>query len=153
KVWMAHDIGRALNPVVAIGQVEGGIYMGMGEALMEEQEFRLGVHKTPSMLDYKSPLSTDMFPIETFLIEEPDPAGPFGAKEVGQGPLLPIPPAVCNAVYDAVGVRIDEIPVSPQAVLRALKDKMRGKEGRHGPTRIPDYAFPEPARILTPAQG
>jgi hypothetical protein len=56
-------------------------------------------------------------------------------------------------VYDAVGVRVDEVPISPHAVLRALKDKMRGKEGRHGPSKVPDYAFPEPARILTPAQG
>jgi 4-hydroxybenzoyl-CoA reductase subunit alpha len=104
KTWIAHDIGRAINPVLAIGQVEGSVYMGLGEALMEEQEFRLGVHKTPSMLDYKSPTSMDMCSIETVLVEEPDPVGPFGAKEVGQGPLLPIPPAVCNAVHDAVGV-------------------------------------------------
>ena len=67
----------------------------LGEALMEEQEFRLGVHKTPSMLDYKSPTAMDMCPVETLLIEDPDPTGPFGAKEVGQGPLLPMPPAVC----------------------------------------------------------
>ncbi len=130
KVWMAHDIGRALNPLLAIGQVEGGIYMGVGEALMEEQEFRLGVHKTPSMLDYKSPTAMDMYPIETFLVEEPDPMGPFGAKEVGQGPLLPMPPAICNAVYDAVGVRIDEIPATPEKILKALKAKsLRARKG------------------------
>ena len=67
--------------------------------------------------------------------------------------LNPTPPAVANAIHDAVGVRIDEVPCSPQAVLRALRDKMKGKEGRHGPTRLPEYAFPEAARILTPAQG
>jgi 4-hydroxybenzoyl-CoA reductase alpha subunit len=157
KVWIGHDIGQAINPLLAIGQVEGSVYMGLGEALMEEMTYRDKqrhlVHHHPSMLEYKSITTHEMCDVETFLIEEPDANGPFGAKEVGQGPLLPIPPAVANAVYDAVGVRVDEVPISPHAVLRALKDKMRGKEGRHGPTRIPDYAFPEPARILTPAQG
>jgi hypothetical protein len=137
--------------------VEGSVYMGLGEALMEEMTYRDKVrnvvHHHPSMLEYKSPTTFEMCDVETFLITEPDPAGPFGAKEVGQGPLLPIPPAVANAVYDAVGVRIDEVPCSPQAVLRALRDKMKGKDGRHGPARVPDYAFPEPARVLTPAQG
>jgi 4-hydroxybenzoyl-CoA reductase subunit alpha len=157
KVWIGHDLGRAINPLLAIGQVEGSVYMGLGEALMEEMTYRDKqrnvVHHHPSMLEYKSITTHEMCDVETFLIEDPDPNGPFGAKEVGQGPLLPIPPAVANAVYDAVGVRVDEIPVSPQAVLRALRDKMRGKEGRHGPAGVPDYAFPEPARILTPAQG
>jgi 4-hydroxybenzoyl-CoA reductase alpha subunit len=157
KVWIGHDLGQAINPLLAIGQVEGSVYMGLGEALMEEMTYRdkqrSVVHHHPSMLEYKSITTHEMCDVETFLIEDPDPNGPFGAKEVGQGPLLPIPPAVANAVYDAVGVRVDEVPISPQAVLRAMKDKMRGKEGRHGPSRVPDYAFPEPARILTPTQG
>jgi 4-hydroxybenzoyl-CoA reductase alpha subunit len=157
KVWIGHDLGQAINPLLAIGQVEGSVYMGLGEALMEEMTYRDKqrnvVHHHPSMLEYKSITTHEMCDVETFLIEDPDSNGPFGAKEVGQGPLLPIPPAVANAVYDAVGVRVDEVPISPHAVLRALKDKMRGKEGRHGPSKIPDYAFPEPARILTPAQG
>jgi 4-hydroxybenzoyl-CoA reductase alpha subunit len=157
KVWIGHDLGQAINPLLAIGQVEGSVYMGLGEALMEEMTYRDKqrnvVHHHPSMLEYKSITTHEMCDVETFLIEDPDPNGPFGAKEVGQGPLLPLPPAVANAVYDAVGVRVDEVPISPHAVLRALKDKMRGKEGRHGPSGVPDYAFPEPARILTPAQG
>jgi CO/xanthine dehydrogenase Mo-binding subunit len=157
KVWIGHDLGQAINPILAIGQVEGSVYMGLGEALMEEMTYRDKqrnvVHHHPSMLEYKSITTHEMCDVETFLIEDPDPNGPFGAKEVGQGPLLPIPPAVANAVYDAVSVRVDEVPISPQAVLRAMKDKLRGKEGRHGPSSIPDYAFPEPARILTPAQG
>ena len=157
KVWIGHDLGQAINPLLAIGQVEGSVYMGLGEALMEEMTYRDKqrnvVHHHPSMLEYKSITTHEMCDVETFLIEDPDPNGPFGAKEVGQGPLLPLPPAVANAVYDAVGVRVDEVPISPHAVLRALKDKMRGKEGRHGPAKVPDYAFPEPARILTPAQG
>ena len=157
KVWIGHDLGQTINPLLAIGQVEGSVYMGLGEALMEEMTYRDKqrnvVHHHPSMLEYKSITTREMCDVETFLIEDPDPEGPFGAKEVGQGPLLPIPPAVVNAVYDAVGVRVDEIPCSPQAVLHALKDKIKGKAGRHGPARVPDYEFPEPARILTPAQG
>jgi 4-hydroxybenzoyl-CoA reductase subunit alpha len=157
KVWIGHDLGQAINPLLAIGQVEGSVYMGLGEVLMEEMTYRDKqrnlVHHHPSMLEYKSITTREMCDVETFLIEDPDPEGPFGAKEVGQGPLLPIPPAVVNAVYDAVGVRVDEIPCSPQAVLHALKDKVKGKVGRHGPARVPDYEFPEPARILTPAQG
>lgn len=153
KVWMAHDVGRSLNPMLVIGQVEGSVYMGLGEALMEEQEFRLGVHKTPSMLDYKSPTSMDMCPVETFLIEDPDPMGPFGAKEVGQGPLLPMPPAVCNAIHDAVGVRIDEIPATPEKILRALKLKAQGKEGRVGPKSFPSIEYRDPMFILPPWEG
>jgi len=153
KVWIAHDVGRSINPLLVIGQVEGSVYMGLGEALMEEQEFRLGVHKTPSMLDYKSPTSMDMCPIETFLIEDPDPMGPFGAKEVGQGPLLPIPPAVCNAVYDAVGVRIDEIPITPEKILQALKGKSQGKDGRFGPKSFPRIEYRDPMFILPPWEG
>ncbi|HSN14270.1 MAG TPA: molybdopterin cofactor-binding domain-containing protein, partial [Anaeromyxobacteraceae bacterium] len=128
KVWIAHDIGRALNPVLVRGQVEGSVYMGLGEALMEEQAFRrlperlspALVHRAPSMLEYKSPTGLDMPDVETILVEGPEPNGPFGAKEVGQGPLLPIPPALANAVHDAVGVRVDEVPVTPEKVLAAL---------------------------------
>jgi len=153
KTWIAHDIGRAINPLLALGQVEGSVYMGLGEALMEEHEFRLGVHKTPSMLDYKSPTSMDICPVETILVEEPDPIGPFGAKEVGQGPLLPIPPAVCNAVYDAVGVRIDEIPVTPEKILSALKAKSQGKDGRYGPSSFPSVEYRDPVFVMPPWEG
>src|SRR5262245_65516910 len=97
-----------------MGQVEGSVYMGLGEALMEEMAYRGNrnvVHKFPSLLEYKSPTTMEMCDVKTYLIEDPDPNGPFGAKEVGQGPLLPVPPAVANAVYNAVGVRIDEVPI------------------------------------------
>jgi 4-hydroxybenzoyl-CoA reductase subunit alpha len=161
KVWIAHDIGRALNPVLARGQVEGSVYMGLGEALMEEQTFRrlpprlsdALVHKFPSMLEYKSPTSLDMPEVDTELIENPDPRGPFGAKEVGQGPLLPIMPAVANAVYDAVGVRIDEVPITPEKIVKALEDKAKGKPGRYGPDAFPDIAYPEPMIVPTPWEG
>jgi 4-hydroxybenzoyl-CoA reductase subunit alpha len=157
KIWIAHDVGQSINPLLVIGQVEGSVYMGLGEALMEEMTYRDRVrnvvHHHPSMLEYKSPTTFEMCDVETILVQDPDPNGPFGAKEAGQGPLLPVMPAVANAIYDAVGVRIDEIPCSPHKVLKALKDKMKGGVGRFGPTAMPDYAFPEVARVLTPAQG
>lgn len=152
KVWIAHDIGRSINPLLVEGQVEGSVYMGLGEALMEEQVFRKGLHKIPSMLEYKSPTTLEMCEVETFIIENPDPHGPFGAKEVGQGPLLPVPPAVANAVYDAVGVRIDEIPITPEKVLKALEAKARGEDGRYGPDRIPEVAFPAPTKVDVPPE-
>ena len=143
KIWIAHDVGKCINPVLVMGQVEGSVYMGLGEAMMEEMAYRTDandnvVHKFPSMLEYKSPTTMEMSEVETYLVEDPDPNGPFGAKEVGQGPLLPIPPAVANAVYDAVGVRVDEVPVTPEKVLKALKAKAQGKPARFGPTRFPD---------------
>jgi 4-hydroxybenzoyl-CoA reductase subunit alpha len=161
KVWIAHDIGRALNPPLVRGQVEGSVYMGLGEALMEEQEFRrlpkklshALVHKFPSILEYKSPTSLDMPDVVTVLVEEPDPRGPFGAKEVGQGPLLPIMPAVANAVYDAVGVRIDEVPITPEKIMKALAEKKAGREPRFGPTHFPDIHWPEALRVPPPWEG
>jgi 4-hydroxybenzoyl-CoA reductase alpha subunit len=161
KIWIAHDIGRALNPPLVRGQVEGSVYMGLGEALMEEQEFRrlpkklshALVHKFPSMLEYKSPTSLDMPEVVTELVEEPDPRGPFGAKEVGQGPLLPIMPAVANAVYDAVGVRIDEVPITPEKIMKALAEKKVGRDPRYGPTHFPEIHWPEALRVPPPWEG
>jgi len=156
RVWIAHDIGRSINPMLVIGQVEGSVYMGLGEILMEEMAYRDNrnvVHKFPSMLEYKSPTTMEMCDVVTYLIEDPDPNGPYGAKEVGQGPLLPVPPAVANAVYNAVGVRIDEVPIMPEKVLRALKDKARGRAGRFGPAAVPSVTWPDPLRVLTPAEG
>ncbi len=156
KVWIAHDIGRCLNPVTVIGQVEGSVYMGLGEALMEEMAYRGNrnvVHKIPSLLEYKSPTTLEMCDVVTYIIEDPDPAGPFGAKEVGQGPLLPIPPAVANAVYDAVGVRIDEVPITPEKVVKALKRKAAGEEPRFGPGSFPEIRWPAPRRVLPPWEG
>jgi hypothetical protein len=130
--------------------------MGLGEALMDEmvsRESRRLVHKIPSLLEYKSPTTLEMCDVDTFLVEDPDPNGPYGAKEVGQGPLLPVPPAVANGVYDAVGVRVDEVPITPEKVLKALKDKARGGPGRYGPTSFPEIPWPEAIRVATPAEG
>jgi 4-hydroxybenzoyl-CoA reductase subunit alpha len=157
KVWVAHDIGRSLNPILVRGQVEGSVYMGLSEALMEEQEFRrlspklsgALVLQAPSMLEYKVPSILDMPEVETILIEDPDPAGPFGAKEVGQGPLLPIPPAIANAVHDALGVRVDETPITPDKVLAALRSPSR----RFGPDAFPAVSWPEPLLVPPPWEG
>jgi CO/xanthine dehydrogenase Mo-binding subunit len=147
KIWIAHDCGRAINPLLVEGQTEGGVYMGLGEAMMEEQDFRHNQHKIPSMLDYKSPTTMETPEIETIIVEPIDPEGPFGAKEAGQGPLLPVPPALANAVYDAVGVRIDELPITPDKILKALALKAQGKEPRVGPKGVPSFDFPEPTRV------
>ena len=150
KLWLAHDVGRAINPTQVLGQVEGSAYMGLGEVMMEEQVFRRGLHKGPSLLDYKSPTFLETPEMEVFLIETNDPEGPYGAKEAGQGPLLPIMPAVANALYNAVGVRVDEFPVAPEKVFRGLQALSAGKDGRVGPTKVPDVEFPEPIRVDPP---
>ena len=161
KIWMAHDLGRALNPVLALGQIEGSIYMGLGEAVMEEQAFRrlpkrlspALVHKMPSMLEYKSPGFHDMPEMVNYMIETDDERGPYGAKEVGQGPLLPIMPALANAIFDAVGVRVDQVPIHPDMVLKALHEKQHGREARVGPKEFPDINDGEPLIVHTPEQG
>jgi 4-hydroxybenzoyl-CoA reductase subunit alpha len=147
EIWIAHDIGRALNPLLVEGQVEGSVYMGLGEVLMEEQVFRKGVHKIPSMLEYKSPTTLETPEIHTILVETDDPDGPFGAKEAGQGPLLPVIPAVANAVWSAVGIRVDEIPITPDKVLKGLELQRQGKTPRVGPERLPLFTFPEPRPV------
>src|SRR5256712_646653 len=150
KVWIAHDVGRAINPLLVEGQVEGSVYMGLGEALMEEQAFRKGLHKWPSMLEYKSPTFLDTPEIETFIVETVDPEGPYGAKEAGQGPLLPVPPAMCAAVFDALGVWIDEIPVTPEKVVEALRRKEKGEPARYGPPRFPSIPYPPAIKVEPP---
>jgi 4-hydroxybenzoyl-CoA reductase alpha subunit len=140
KVWIAHDVGRSINPLLVIGQVEGSVYMALGEALMEEQAFRKGRHRIPSMLDYKSPTTLEMPPVESILVETLDPEGPYGAKEVGQGPLLPVIPAVTNALHDALGIHVDEVPITPEKVLACL-------EGRYRAPQMPDFRYPETVRV------
>ena len=88
-----------------------------------------------------------MPPVESFLVETEDAEGPFGAKEVGQGPLLPMPPAVANAIYNAVGVRIDELPITPEKVMAALDRKAKGESPRFGPDGVPDYKWPQPIKV------
>ncbi len=160
-IWVAHDVGRAINPALAMGQIEGSVYMGLGEAMMEEMAYRDRSHKgrrvfqhqTPSLLEYKSPTTLEMPEVTTYIVEDPDRNGPYGAKEVGQGPLLPIMPAVANAVFDAVGVRVDEIPVTPHKIHLGLQRRDRGEAARVGPDKVPMARWPEPRRMKTPWQG
>lgn len=120
KIWVAHDCGRALNPTVVEGQIEGCVYMGVGEALYEEQAYRGGLHKTPSILEYKIPTIHETPEIETFIVETHDPEGPLGAKEAGEGPQLSTAPAIANALYDATGIWFEQAPFTPERVLKAL---------------------------------
>jgi 4-hydroxybenzoyl-CoA reductase alpha subunit len=127
SIWVAHDCGRALNPVLVEGQMEGSAYMGYAEALMEEQIFKsadegkAGLHNAPSLLDYRIPTSLDTPELSSLIIESVDPEGPYGAKEAGEGPLHPSIPAIANAIFDAVGIRMDRLPFSPPRVWRALQ--------------------------------
>lgn len=128
KVWVAHDCGKALNPVLVEGQIEGSTYMGAAEVAMEkmlygENTVRAGMLVGPSLLDYRIPTSLDTPAIEALIVERPDKNGPYGAKEAGEGPLHSTIPAVANAIYDAVGIRLTELPFTPAKVLAALREK------------------------------
>lgn len=127
KLWAAHDCGRALNPLTVEGQIIGSVSMGLGQALQEEMLWRNGRLMNPGLLEYRSPSSVDTASPEIIpiLVESVDPEGPFGAKEASEGSLAAAIPAVANAVYDAVGVRITELPITPEKVLRALKNRGR----------------------------
>ena len=125
KIWAAHDCGRALNPLSVEGQVIGSVSMGLGQALQEEMMWRDGFLMNPGLLEYRSPASSDSASpdIVPILVESIDPEGPFGAKEASEGSLAACIPAVANAIYDAVGVRINDLPLSPERILRALRTK------------------------------
>lgn len=120
KIWGAHDCGKAINPLAVEGQLEGSWHMGMGQVMSEQMKYYEGLHLNNNFLDYKIPTSVDTPPISTNYIETNDPEGPFGAKECGEGALHPVLPAIANAIYDAVGVRIYELPVSPAYILSML---------------------------------
>ena len=121
NIWVAHDCGKALSPLLVEGQMEGSCYMGFGEAVMEHHEVGPeGRLLAPDLLDYRIPTSMDTPFIESHIVESPDENGPYGAKEAGEGPLHSVIPAIANAVFDAVGVRIDHLPITPEKVLAAL---------------------------------
>ncbi len=122
KVWIAHDCGRALNPMLVAGQMEGSAYMGLAEALMEVHDVnRFGLHAGPSLLDYRIPTSVDTPELRALIVESLDPEGPYGAKEAGEGPLHPVLPAISNAIHDAVGIRMKHLPFTPARVLAELR--------------------------------
>lgn len=122
--WVAHDCGRALNPMLVAGQMEGSAYMGIAEAIMEHHHVnRFGLHSGPSLLDYRIPTSVDTPELHALIVESLDPEGPYGAKEAGEGPLHPSVPAIANAVYDACGIWLTELPFTQGKVLKALRAK------------------------------
>jgi 4-hydroxybenzoyl-CoA reductase subunit alpha len=123
KVWAAHDCGRALNPVSVEGQIIGSVWMGMGQALTEEMVWKDGMLMNPGLLEYRSPSSVESPEVEPIIVESIDPEGPFGAKECSEGSLAATIPAIANAIYDAVGVRLHESPFTPERVLSALRTK------------------------------
>lgn len=119
----AHDVGKALNPMLLEGQIYGGGLMGIGYALGEKMIWDKGYLKNGTFLDYKMPTVKDAPPVQAVIVETDEQAGPFGAKGIGEPGLVPTAPAIANAIYDAVGVRIKDLPITPEKVLRALKEK------------------------------
>jgi 4-hydroxybenzoyl-CoA reductase subunit alpha len=129
KVWVAHDCGKALNRLTVEGQVQGSVWMGMGQAMSEETAYHEGLLITGNMLDYRVPTIQDSPPIEVGIVESNDPHGPFGAKEAGEGSLAAFLPALTNAIADAVGVRFNTLPVTPDRVFAALEKRRRAGNG------------------------
>jgi 4-hydroxybenzoyl-CoA reductase alpha subunit len=130
--WIAHDCGRAINPMLVAGQMEGSAYMGIAEALLEEHDVnRFGLHRGPSLLDYRIPTAVDTPELHALIVESLDPEGPYGAKEAGEGPLHPSLPALSNAVHDAVGIRLRELPFTPDKVRSALRASERAPVPAH----------------------
>jgi 4-hydroxybenzoyl-CoA reductase subunit alpha len=125
KVWVAHDCGKALNRLTVEGQVQGSVWMGMGQAMSEEAAYHDGLLVTANMLDYRVPTIFDSPPIEVGIVESNDPHGPFGAKEAGEGSLAALLPALTNAIADAVGMRFNDLPVTPDRVFAALEKRRR----------------------------
>ncbi len=143
NIWCAHDCGRALSPVLVEGQIEGSVYMGFGETLMEHHHVmpsglrtdgarrdtgpgKEGLLAHSSLLDYRMPTALDTPQLFAGIVEKPDPRGPFGAKEAGEGPLHSVIPAICNAIFDACGVRVDALPVTPAKILAGLRAQRTG---------------------------
>lgn len=143
KVWAAHDCGKVLNRLSVEGQIEGSIHMGLGQVYSESLEYRGANLRNPNLLDYKIPTSLEMPEVEVHLVESNDAEGPFGAKEAGEGPLLPILPAVVNAIHDAVGVRMHELPITP--------DRLHHQMGIQGGWRKPEA--PTKAALRVAARG
>ncbi|HUY82975.1 MAG TPA: 4-hydroxybenzoyl-CoA reductase subunit alpha, partial [Steroidobacteraceae bacterium] len=125
RVWVALDCGFAINPLAVRGQIEGAVWMGMGQALMEETRYLNGMAAHASLLEYHVPTSVDSPPIEAHIVESIDPNGPFGAKEASEGALASVAPALVAAVADAVGIDLDALPATPDRVLEALVARRR----------------------------
>jgi 4-hydroxybenzoyl-CoA reductase subunit alpha len=125
KVWTALDCGHAINPLAVEGQIEGSVWMGMGQAMCEETRYLDGLPAHASLLEYRMPTIVESPPIEVFIVESHDPYGPFGAKEASEGALAGFPPALVNAIANAIGIDLDELPVTPDRVMQALIERRR----------------------------
>ena len=122
-VWAAHDVGRAVNPQGVEGQIEGGVVMAVGQTLMEDYKQVDGYPSTMNLAKYILPTSLDVPEVSSVIIEDPDPLSPLGVKGIGEPSMIPTAPAIINAIYDAVGVRIHSLPATPEKVLAALREK------------------------------
>jgi CO/xanthine dehydrogenase Mo-binding subunit len=122
-VWAAHDVGRAVNPRGVEGQIEGGIVQALGQGLMEDYKLAHGHTTTPGFAKYILPTSLDVPHVTSVIVEDPDPIGPLGVKGIGEPAMVPTIPAVMNAIYDAIGIRITSLPASPERILEALEKK------------------------------
>ena len=140
RVWAAHDCGRAINPLAVEGQVQGSVWMGMGQALSEETQYHEGLPLRANLLDYRVPTIVESPPIDVFIVEAQDPNGPFGAKEAGEGSLSGFLPALTNAIADAIGIRLSELPASPDRVLEAITAERR----RERLARLRHGSVPQP---------
>jgi carbon-monoxide dehydrogenase large subunit len=121
KIWAAHDVGKAINPMIVEGQIEGALGQGIGYAMTEEILIEGGQALNASLADYHIPTAVDMPPIETRIVEVPEPSGAYGAKGVGEPGLVPTAAAIANAIYDATGIRVTTLPMVPERVLNALR--------------------------------
>jgi len=125
KVCVALDCGHAINPLAVEGQIEGSVWMGMGQALCEETRYLEGLPAHASLLEYRMPTIAESPPIEVQIVESHDPYGPFGAKEASEGALAGFPPAMLNAIANAIGMDLNELPVTPDRVMDALIERRR----------------------------
>jgi 4-hydroxybenzoyl-CoA reductase subunit alpha len=124
-VWVAHDCGFAINPLAVEGQVQGSVWMGMGQALCEETRYHDGLSVAPNLLDYRIPTIVESPPIAVTIVESHDPEGPLGAKEAGEGSLSGFLPALTSAIADAVGIRLRELPATPDRLFDAMQSRAR----------------------------
>lgn len=128
KMTVAHDVGRAINPLAVEGQIDGQVFSGMAQTIFEECIMENGQVLNPSFLDYKLPRAFEVPQIEYFIVESIDPYGPFGAKEVGQGPIQCTTQAIANAVSNAIGCPIKELPITPERVLKLIRQKNKDRQ-------------------------
>jgi CO/xanthine dehydrogenase Mo-binding subunit len=122
-VWAAHDVGRAVNPQGVEGQIEGGVVQALGQGLMEDYKLDQGHTSTHGFAKYILPTALDVPRVTSIIVEDPDPIGPLGVKGIGEPAMVPTIPAIMNAIYDAVGVRITALPATPEKVLMAIREK------------------------------